>query len=94
MKLVYDPDIYSGIIKTGRLVPLFTPSNPELKLLNQEEMQKCADKKVGEELVFTSKYRFDTTHLDDILRVHTPVDANAYGDECKDNVLKITFYKI
>lgn len=88
--LKYDSDIYADIIKHGRLVPI---DLGKLKILNEQEALENA-RGLVESLSFSNKYVFDTMHLGAILKVHTPLNATAYHERCKDNILTLTFYKI
>ena len=92
LEMNYDPSIYSDITETGRLVEL--PIDDIEWISDKEEIQKIADKQVGKDLVFRSKYKFDTTDLGRILKIHTPLGANAYSDSTVDNVLTLKFYKL
>ena len=90
-KLEYDKDIYAAIVETGRLVPLL--DGALVKSLSDAEASESERFKVGE-LKFESKYVFNTRDLDRICRVHAPLDANCWWDECKKNILTVKFYKI
>ena len=65
-----------------------------ISVKTDSELEKIADKQVGEKFVFTSEYEFDTKDLNNILRVHIPEEATAYHDKCIKNVLTVRFYKI
>ena len=69
-------------------------SRSETIEFHPKEFEKILEKQVGEELVFASKYVFNTTDLGRIIKVHLPDGANAYSDECKNNVLRVRFYQI
>ncbi len=86
----YDPDVYMAIVETGRLIK----GTDNLRMLDKSELEEIADKQVGYTFVFSSKYIFNTNALDRILKVHTPLEANAFFEQTVNNVLKLKFYKI
>jgi hypothetical protein len=90
IKIIYDREIYSAIASTEKF------SKPEFGLENLtfSDSVKVFDKQVGEELIFTSQYIFNTNDLDKILRLHVPSEANAWYDQCKNNILTVRFYKL
>ena len=87
--LKYDKDTYLGITETDKFSKV-----PDLEMVDESELETIASKQVGEELTFTSDYKFDTTDLGRILGIHTPTETNAYFYKCVNNVLVINFYRV
>jgi hypothetical protein len=95
--LKYDPNIYYWIAEMGRLVEIDLKALRSLDvdvLYDENYLESIKDKKVGPDIIFTNEYVFDTTHLGQILKIHTPIEANAYWDSCEKNVLTLKFYKL
>jgi hypothetical protein len=90
IQMKYDADAYYHISETGRLVKL---EKGLPKLLSDAEAERFANRQVGPTLIFSNMYTFDTTHLGQILRIHTPVGADSYTESCKQNVLTLKFYR-
>ena len=90
LKIKYDKDTYLSIVETGRLVELAgdSPRN-----LSERGEAFNSGNLMSPVLTFSSKHVFDTGDLDKILKVHTPIEATAYSDHCKDNVLTVRFFK-
>jgi len=93
--LEYNPDIYENIIQHGRLAPV---DLEKLRVLSRKEVEdfdtiRCLTKILS----FSSNQILDTKDIERILRVHTPLDANAYHEEIRNEhhtILNLDFYKI
>jgi len=89
MKIIdYDKEFYKTLIKTARLVPI-----KPLKWFPPGKLEKFADKKVGEELIFRCKNGFYDEDIANIIKVHLPLDANSHYRQSEDGTLTIQFYK-
>ncbi len=86
----FDWKIYNAIVETGRLYPLSDNLGESLRLLHDKGK---LEEQVGVTFVFSNEKGFDSEDKALILRVHTPLDANAYWYNCEDNALIIKFYK-
>jgi len=91
INIEYDLDIYSAIVETGRLVK----GADDLRWVHDtSEIEKIADKQIGKDFVFTNKYVFDTEDLGRILKIHTPLEANAFAESTVNNILTLKFYRL
>ena len=86
----YDPDTYDAIVDTARLS---VAPDADLFTLEGLGLEGVLKYQIGFSLRFTGEYVFNTTHLGNILRVHLPMDANAYAQTCKNNVLAVMFFR-
>ncbi len=88
----YDSTIYHWIAETGRLTDM-----GKLEWISSKEprsLENIKEKQIGPDLIFTSEKKFDTRDLSNILKIHAPLEANSYWENCKDNILTVKFYKI
>ncbi len=89
MKIIdYDRDVYRTLIGTARLIPI-----KPLKWFPPGKLEKFADKKVGEELIFRCKNSFYDEDIANIIKVHLPIGANSYDHRSENGTLSIQFYK-
>lgn len=89
----YIDSLYKVIVKTGRLLNL---SDDYLKRrIKDEEVEEYKKWKIGEDLRFTSKNGFSLDDFEMILKVHMPLEANAWSATLVDNEPSdFQFYKL
>ena len=86
-RLKYDAEVYDGIVRHGRLVPL---ANINLRSLSNDDCERfcIAD------FEFESECGFNVSDITKIICVHAPLEANYRLEKCEGNVLTMKFYNI